>query len=96
MFVLCCLYVLDCLQGDPDEWEKGEWWEYVLSALYGPAAILPGVGEALEALGALVLNVTGHALDIEALQKAKARASVGRALIDVGGTWRGCRSCTSS
>ncbi len=80
--------LLDCLQGDPDEWEKGEWWEYMLSALYGPAASLPGVGEALEALGTLVLNVTGHALDIEALQKAKARASVGRALIDVGGTWR--------
>lgn len=80
--------LLDCLQGDPDEWEKGEWWEYVLSALYGPAASLPGVGEALEALGTLVLNVTGHALDIESLQKAKARASVGRALIDVGGTWR--------
>lgn len=81
--------LLDYLQGDPDEWEKGEWWEYVLSALYGPAASLPGVGEALEALGTLVFfTLPGHVFDIEALKKAKTRASVGRALIDVGGTWR--------
>lgn len=81
--------LLDCLQGDPDEWEKGEWWEYMLSALYGPAASLPGVGEALEALGTLVFfTLPGHVFDIEALKKAKTRASVGRALIDVGGTWR--------
>ena len=81
--------LLDCLQGDPDEWEKGEWWEYVLSAAYGPLASIPGMGELVEELGTLVFfTLPGHVFDIEELKKAKTSASVGRALIDVGGTWR--------
>lgn len=77
--------LLDALQGDPEEFEKGKWWEYVLSAIYGPLASIPGVGEAVEALGTLVLNVTGEALDIDELKKARTRASVGRAMLDVQG-----------
>ena len=39
----------------------------------------------VEALGTLVLNATGHALDVEELKKAKTHASVGRAMLDVQG-----------
>ena len=77
--------LLDALQGDPEEFEKGKWWEYVLSALYGPLASIPGVGEMVEALGTLVLNATGHALDVEELKKARTHASVGRAMLDAQG-----------
>ncbi len=78
--------LLDALQGDPEEFEKGKWWEYLLSAIYGPLASIPGVGEAVEALGTLVLlNVPGHIFDIDELKKAKTHASVGRAMLDVQG-----------
>ena len=80
--------LLDWLQGDPERWEDGRWWEYVVSALYGPLASLPGVGELVEALGTLVLNVAGLALGVEELKRARTHASVGRALIDVQGSWK--------
>ncbi len=83
--------LLDALQGDPDEFEKGKWWEYVVSAIYGPLASIPGVGEMVEAAGTFALNMTGEALGIDELKKAKTRASVGRALLDVQGfikAWR--------
>ena len=83
--------LLDWLQGDPDEWEKGNWWEYLLSALYGPLASLPGVGELVEALGTMLVNAAGHAWDIEAAKKAKTHASVGRALIDLQGSYKAVR-----
>ena len=66
----------------------GKWWEYVLSAVYGPLASMPGVGEALEALGTQAIRLAGKAMDNETMSKAKMRASVGRALIDVSGTVR--------
>lgn len=78
--------LLDALQGDPEEFEKGELWEYLLSAIYGPLASIPGVGEAVEALGTLVLlKVPGHIFDIDELKKAKTHASVGRAMLDAQG-----------
>ncbi|MBR5887715.1 MAG: hypothetical protein IKZ07_05845 [Akkermansia sp.] len=78
--------LLDALQGDPEEFEKGKWWEYLLSAIYGPLASIPGVGEAVEALGTLVLlKVPGHIFDIDVLKKAKTHASVGRAMLDAQG-----------
>ena len=83
--------LLDFLQGDPEEWEKGNWWEYMLSAFYGPMASIPGVGEMLEGLGTVGLNVAGEALDVEWMKRARMRASVGRALIDVQGSWRAVR-----
>ncbi len=83
--------LLDFLQGDPDEWEKGNWWEYMLSAFYGPMASIPGVGEMLEGLGTVGLNVAGEALDVEWMKRARMRASVGRALIDVQGSRRAVR-----
>ena len=80
--------LLDALQGDPEKWEEAKWWEYVLSAIYGPAASLPFIGELLEAIGSMVLNVAGEAFDVEELKKARMRASVGRALVDARGSWR--------
>ena len=84
--------LLDYLQGDPDKWEKGRWWEhalsYAFSALYGPLASVPGVGELVEAVGTGILNVVGHALDVEALKKARTSASIGRAMIDFRGSMR--------
>lgn len=78
--------LLDALQGDPEEFEKGKWWEYLVSAIYGPLASIPGVGEAVEALGTLVLlNVPGHIFDIDEMKKAKTHASVGRAMLDAQG-----------
>lgn len=78
--------LLDALQGDPEEFEKGKWWEYALSVFYGPLASIPGVGEAVEALGTLLLlKVPGYVFDIDELKKAKTRASVGRAMLDVQG-----------
>lgn len=81
--------MLDALQGDPEEFEKGKWWEYVLSALfYGPASGIPGVGEALEAAVNALLNLTGEVADIDWMKKVKTRASAGRALIDFSGSWK--------
>lgn len=80
--------MLDALQGDPEEFEKGKWWEYVLSALYGPASGIPGVGEALEAAVNTLLNLTGEAADIDWMKKMKTRASAGRALVDIQGSWK--------
>lgn len=80
--------MLDALQGDPEEFEKGKWWEYVLSALYGPASGIPGVGEALEAAVNALLNLTGEVADIDWMKKMKTRASAGRALIDIQGSWK--------
>ncbi len=80
--------MLDALQGDPEEFEKGKWWEYVLSALYGPASGIPGVGEALEAAVNALLNLTGEVTDIDWMKKMKTRASAGRALIDIQGSWK--------
>ena len=80
--------MLDALQGDPEEFEKGKWWEYVLSALYGPAAGIPGVGEALEAAVNALLNLTGEVADIDWMKKVKTRASAGRALVDIQGSWK--------
>lgn len=80
--------MLDALQGDPEEFEKGKWWEYVLSALYGPASGIPGVGEALEAAVNALLNLTGEVADIDWMKKMKTRASAGRALVDVQGSWK--------
>ena len=78
--------LLDALQGDPEKFEEGKWWEYVVSALYGPLASIPGMGELVEELGTLVFfTLPGHVFDIEELKKAKTSASVGRALIDVQG-----------
>ena len=78
--------LLDALQGDPEEFEKGHWWEYLVSAIYGPLASMPAVGEAVEALGTLVLlNVPGYVFDIDELKKAKTHASVGRAMLDLQG-----------
>ncbi len=82
--------MLDALCGDPDDWEKAHWWEYVVSAVYGPLASCPGVGEAVEALGTLLLQGVGNVAGIEELAKAKTHASVGRAFIDVQGTYRAC------
>lgn len=78
--------MLDALQGDPEEFEKGKWWEYVLSAFYGPAAGIPGVGEALEATVNALLNLTGEVADIDWMKKVKTRASAGRALVDIQGS----------
>lgn len=78
--------MLDALQGDPEEFEKGKWWEYVLSALYGPASGIPGVGEALEAAVNALLNLTGEVADIDWMKKVKTRASAGRALVDIQGS----------
>lgn len=78
--------MLDALQGDPEEFEKGKWWEYVFSAFYGPASGIPGVGEALEAAVNALLNLTGEAADIEWMKKMKTHASAGRALIDFTGS----------
>lgn len=84
--------LLDALQGDPEKFEEGKWWEYAFSALYGPLASIPGMGELVEALGTLVFfYLPGHVFDIEELQKARTRASVGRALIDVQGFVRAWR-----
>ncbi len=80
--------MLDALQGDPEEWEKGNFWEYVFSALYGPLAGIPGVGEMLEGLVNSLLNMTGEAADIEWMKKMKTRASAGRALVDFQGSWK--------
>ena len=80
--------MLDALQGDPEEFEKGKWWEYVLSALYGPASGIPGVGEALEASVNALLNLTGEVADIDWMKKMKTRASAGRALVDLQGSWK--------
>ena len=80
--------MLDALQGDPEEFEKGKWWEYVLSAIYGPASGIPGVGEALEAAVNALLNLTGEVADIDWMKKMKTRASAGRALIDIQGSWK--------
>ncbi len=80
--------MLDALCGDPDDWEKAHWWEYVVSAIYGPLASCPGVGEAVEALGTLLLQGVGNVAGIEELAKAKTHASVGRAFIDVQGTYK--------
>ena len=80
--------MLDALQGDPEEFEKGKWWEYVLSALYGPASGIPGVGEALEAAVNALLNLTGEVADIDWMKKMKTRTSAGRALIDIQGSWK--------
>ncbi|MEE1265393.1 MAG: portal protein, partial [Akkermansia sp.] len=73
--------MLDALQGDPEEFEKGKWWEYVFSAFYGPASGIPGVGEALEAAVNTLLNLTGEVADIDWMKKMKTRASAGRALV---------------
>ena len=80
--------MLDALQGDPEEFEKGKWWEYVFSALYGPAAGIPGVGELLEGVVNSLLNLTGEVADIDWMRKMKTRASAGRALIDFSGSWK--------
>ena len=80
--------MLDALQGDPEEFEKGKWWEYTLSAFYGPASSIPGVGEALEAAVNALLNLTGEVADIDWMKKVKTRASAGRALIDIQGSWK--------
>lgn len=84
--MVSCL--LDALQGDPEEFEKGKWWEYVLSALYGPLASMPGVSEIVEGLGTAALNGVGYLVGSEDLQKAKTRASIGRALIDFKGSYK--------
>jgi hypothetical protein len=84
--------LLDCLQGDPEKWERGDAWEYVLSALYGPAAALPLIGEALEALTTGLLRTIGEAADWDALKKARGRASVGKTIVDLGGTIRALTS----
>ena len=78
--------MLDALQGDPEEFEKGKWWEYALSAFYGPASGIPGVGEALEAAVNALLNLTGEVADIDWMKKVKTRASAGRALVDIQGS----------
>lgn len=84
--LISCL--LDALQGDPEEFEKGKWWEYVLSALYGPLASMPGVSEIVEGLGTAALNGVGYLVGSEELQNAKTRASIGRALIDFKGSYK--------
>lgn len=80
--------LLDALQGDPEEFEERHWLEYAFSALYGPLASIPGVGEMVEALGTLAVNAAGHALDVEELKKAKTSASVGRAMLDFQGFYK--------
>jgi hypothetical protein len=80
--------LLDYLQGDPEEFEKGKWWEYVLSAIYGPLASMPGIGEAVAALGTGLLKGVGYAFDIEELQKARTHAGAARAILDVEGAGR--------
>ncbi len=82
--------MLDYLCGDPDDWEEAHWWEYVLSAVYGPLASCPGIGEAVEGLGTLLLQGVGKVAGIEELEEAHTRASVGRAFIDVQGTAKAC------
>ncbi len=80
--------LLDYLQGDPEEWEKGKWLEYVLSAFYGPLASMPGIGEAVAALGTGFLKGVGYAFDDEELQKARTHAGAARAIFDVEGAGR--------
>ncbi len=88
--------LLDCWTGDPKDWEKAHWWEYVLSAVYGPLASMPCVGELLEELGHCVLYGAGTLADamgadretVKELQKARGRATVGRVLFDAGRTYR--------
>lgn len=84
--MMSCL--LDALQGDPEEFEKGKWWEYVLSAIYGPLASMPGVSEIVEGLGTAALNGVGYLVGSETMQNAKTRASIGRALIDFKGSYK--------
>ena len=88
--------ILDCWTGDPKDWEKAHWWEYVMSAIYGPLASMPCVGELMEELGHCVLYGAGSLADamgadrktVKELQKARGRASVGRVLFDAGRTYR--------
>ena len=88
--------ILDCWMGDPKDWEKAHWWEYVMSAIYGPLASMPCVGELMEELGHCVLYGAGSLADalgadrktVKELQKAQGRASVGRVLFDAGRTYR--------
>ena len=80
--------LLDCLQGDPEEWEKAQWWEYLPSLLYGPAGGMPFIGEVLSWVGTgLILNLPGYLLGNEEMQKARSHAGVARSIVDMQGAW---------
>lgn len=80
--------LLDCLQGDPEEWEKAQWWEYLPSLLYGPAGGMPFIGEVLSWVGTgLILNLPGYLLENEEMQKASSHAGVARSIVDMKGAW---------
>ncbi len=85
--------LLDLLtKGFDKEEEDADWWAdvagFLMATLYGPAASCPGISEFVEWLGTTILQGVGKLTGSEELQKAKARASVGRALIDFGGMYK--------
>lgn len=61
---------------------------FLMATLYDPAASCPGISEFVEWLGTTILQGVGKLTGSEEFQKAKARASVGRALIDFGGMYK--------
>lgn len=66
--------MLDYMKDDEDEWEKRDWYGYLLAAIAGPVAGMPLAGEAVEWL----CSVAGLKVYT---------GSAGRALIDIRSGW---------